>query len=331
VLINDWSLRNLVAGELAKGFGFFQSKPATAFAPLAITPDELGEAWRDGLAAVRVKVDWNGTAFMQANAGEGTRFSFAELIAHAAKTRNLRPGTIVGSGTVSGGGAVGCIAELRAREVLEAQAAGEKGKARTEFMKFGDSVRIEAFDAHGHSVFGAIDQQVSSYRRRRAMAAQGAAAPAESAAMGEAALVVEAVAPTASPVVEVPAVIAATNQGAPVSASEAEAEFGESNPTPEQAPASAAAGPASEPVGEAVADEPVASEAPGATLEAEAMLAPEPVSPADAGGAVADGVGQADPLGVGAGEKTAEGTGDASGAAGAAGAGGGGESGTEPA
>ena len=169
VLINDWSLRNLVAAEIGKSFGFLQSKPAAGFAPLAVTPDELGEGWAGGLAHLGVAVDWNGVRFMSANAGVGTRFSFTELIVHAAKTRNLRAGTIIGSGTVSSGGNVGCVAELRAREALEAaDAKGKPGRARTEFMKFGDRVRIEAFNAAGSSVFGAIDQEVVSLRKRRA-------------------------------------------------------------------------------------------------------------------------------------------------------------------
>ena len=169
VLVNDWSLRNLIAAELGKSFGFLQSKPATGFAPLAITPDEIGEAWSGGLAHLGVAVDWNGVRFMAANAGVGTRFTFAELIAHAARTRNLRAGTIIGSGTVSSGGNVGCIAELRAREALDAaDEKGKPGKARTDYMKYGDRVRIEAFDGGGSTVFGAIDQQVTSLRRRRA-------------------------------------------------------------------------------------------------------------------------------------------------------------------
>ena len=101
VLINDWSLRNLIAAEIGKSFGFLQSKPATGFAPLAVTPDEIGASWAGGLAHLGVAVDWNGVRFMTANAGVGTRFSFTELIVHAAKTRNLRSGTIIGSGTVS--------------------------------------------------------------------------------------------------------------------------------------------------------------------------------------------------------------------------------------
>ena len=169
VLINDWSLRNLIAAEIGKSFGFLQSKPATGFAPLAVTPDEIGASWAGGLAHLGVAVDWNGVRFMTANAGVGTRFSFTELIVHAARTRNLRAGTIIGSGTVSSGGNVGCVAELRAREALDAaDDKGRPGRARTEFMKFGDRVRIEAFDGAGSSVFGAIDQEVASLRKRRA-------------------------------------------------------------------------------------------------------------------------------------------------------------------
>ena len=184
VLINDWSLRELSAAEIAKGFGFFHSKPATAFAPLAVTPDELADAWRDGLARLGVSVDWNGARFMSANAGVGARFSFIDLIVHAAKTRNLRAGTIIGSGTVSSEGNVGCIAELRAQESLEE---GGSGKPRTAYMKFDDRVRIDAFDTHGVSMFGAIDQQVASLRRRRATqaAANEAALAAETDAPDE--------------------------------------------------------------------------------------------------------------------------------------------------
>ena len=177
-LINDWSLRNLIAAEFGKGFGFFQSKPATAFAPVMVTPDEIGAAWHDGLAHLAVTVTWNGVKFMSANAGTGARFNFADLIVHAAKTRNLRTGCIIGSGTVSSEGNIGCIAELRARESLEAAIPGadgkpgKPGKPRTEFMKFGDRVRIEAADASGASAFGAIDQQVASLRKRRTVAAE---------------------------------------------------------------------------------------------------------------------------------------------------------------
>jgi len=199
VLINDWSLRNLIAPELAKGFGFFHSKPATAFAPLAVTPDELGDAWQGGLARLGVAVDWNGVRFTSANAGVGARFSFIDLIVHAAKTRNLRAGAIIGSGTVSSEGNVGCIAELRARESLEE---GAGGKPRTGYMKFDDRVRIDAFDTHGVSMFGAIEQQVASLRRRRA--ASAAAEAAEQAAAQVVATPV-AEAPVPKPAVEVEA------------------------------------------------------------------------------------------------------------------------------
>jgi 2-keto-4-pentenoate hydratase/2-oxohepta-3-ene-1,7-dioic acid hydratase in catechol pathway len=206
VLINDWSLRNLIGGELAKGFGFFQSKPATAFAPVAVTPDEIGELWREGLAHLRVATSWNGTTFASLQSGAGTRFSFIDLIAHAAKTRNLRAGTIVGSGTVSSGGHAGCIAELRAQEAFAAGTEARPGKPRTEYMKFGDRVRIEAFDAHGHSVFGAIDQQVNSHRRRRAAPAgavaqggEGGAAHPDAAPEVDAAAVPAEVAAGAAP------------------------------------------------------------------------------------------------------------------------------------
>ena len=185
-LINDWSLRSLIPAELAKGFGFFQSKPATGFAPVAVTPDELGDAWQGGLAALNVMVGWNGVKFMVANAADGARFTFADLIVHAARTRNLRAGCIVGSGTVSSGGNVGCIAELRAREALEGAGDGKPGKARTEYLRFGDRVRIEAHDGAGQPVFGAIDQQVASLRRRRALAPEAAAGgAADEVATGE--------------------------------------------------------------------------------------------------------------------------------------------------
>lgn len=163
-LINDWSLRNLIAREIAKHFGFFQCKPATAFAPIAVTPDELGEGWRDGLPHLNVSIAWNGVRFGELNAAEGVRFNFAELIAHAAKTRNLRAGAIIGLGTISNAHTdkgYACIAEKRAQEAID------KSETRTEFMKFGDRVRIEARDAAGLSLFGAIDQAVASLRRRR--------------------------------------------------------------------------------------------------------------------------------------------------------------------
>jgi len=157
MLANDWSLRHLIPGELAKNFGFLQGKPATAFAPVAVTPDELGEAWRDGMVHRPVLVHWNGRKVGEADAGAEAVFAFPQLVAHAALTRNLRAGSVVGAGTVSNRDPArgwSCIAEARAREAIE------HGEPRTEFMKFGDRVRIEVFDALGLSLFGAIDQQV---------------------------------------------------------------------------------------------------------------------------------------------------------------------------
>jgi fumarylacetoacetate (FAA) hydrolase len=157
MLVNDVSLRNLIPAELAKNFGFFQSKPASAFSPVAVTPDELGQAWHDAKVHLPLSVSFNGEHFGAPNAGEDMTFSFAELIAHAAKTRILGAGAIVGSGTVSNkdrsrGSA--CIAERRTLEQIE------QGAAKTPFMKFGDSVKIEMFDPEGRSIFGAIDQHV---------------------------------------------------------------------------------------------------------------------------------------------------------------------------
>ena len=161
-LVNDWSLRSLAPGELAKGFGFLQSKPACAFAPVAVTPDELGEAWRDGMLHRPLQVHWNGRKVGEADAGTDAVFTFAQLLAHAARTRNLRAGSIVGSGTVSNRDPArgwSCIAEARAREAIES------GEPRTGYMKFGDRVRIEAFDDLGLSLFGAIDQLVAQRAR----------------------------------------------------------------------------------------------------------------------------------------------------------------------
>ena len=156
-LVNDVSLRNLIPAELAKGFGFFQSKPATSFAPVAVTPDELGGHWREGRVHLPMLVYWNGKKVGQPDAGTDMVFHFGQLIAHAAKTRNLRAGAIVGSGTVSNKDAKRgycCIAEKRCLETIE------HGEPRTEFMKFGDSVKIEMLDEAGKSIFGAIDQSV---------------------------------------------------------------------------------------------------------------------------------------------------------------------------
>ena len=157
MLVNDVSLRNLIPAELAKGFGFFQSKPATAFSPVAVTPDELGEAWTGRKLNLPLIVHWNGKRVGRAHAGEDMVFDFAQLIAHIGKTRNVRAGSIVGSGTVSNKDSArgySCIAEQRALEMIA------DGKPSTPFMKFGDTVKIEMFDAQGASIFGAIEQQV---------------------------------------------------------------------------------------------------------------------------------------------------------------------------
>jgi fumarylacetoacetate (FAA) hydrolase len=157
MLVNDVSLRNLIPGELAKGFGFFQSKPATAFSPVAVTPDELGEAWSGGKVHLPLTVTFNGEEFGKPNAGEDMTFSFPQLIAHAAKTRALVAGSIIGSGTISNksrAAGSACLAERRSLETIE------HGTPQTPFMKFGDRVRLEMFDAEGRTVFGAIDQEV---------------------------------------------------------------------------------------------------------------------------------------------------------------------------
>jgi fumarylacetoacetate (FAA) hydrolase len=157
MLVNDVSLRNLIPAELAKGFGFLQSKPATGFSPVAVTPDELGAAWKDGKVHLPLRSTWNGKLVGQPDAGVDMVFSFTQLIAHLAKTRNARAGTIIGSGTVSNKDAskgYSCIAEIRCLETIS------KGAAKTAFMKFGDTIKIEMVDAGGKSIFGAIDQTV---------------------------------------------------------------------------------------------------------------------------------------------------------------------------
>jgi fumarylacetoacetate (FAA) hydrolase len=164
MLVNDVSLRNLIPGELGKGFGFFQGKPASSFSPVAVTPDELGGAWDGAKLALPLSVHLNGNLFGTPNTGVDMTFDFGQLIAHAAKTRTLAAGTIVGSGTVSNvdrSAGSACIAEVRMLETI----AG--GKPATPFMKFGDRVRIEMFDAGGASIFGAIDQQVAPLRKPR--------------------------------------------------------------------------------------------------------------------------------------------------------------------
>lgn len=169
MLVNDVSLRNLIPGELAKGFGFFQSKPSSAFSPLAVTPDELGDAWRDNKVHLPLESFLNGEPFGKPDAGIDMTFDFAQLIAHAARTRPLCAGTIIGSGTVSnklddgpgkpireGGVGYSCIAEIRMIETIQS------GAPQTEFMKFGDRVRIEMRDREGRSIFGCIDQRLSA-------------------------------------------------------------------------------------------------------------------------------------------------------------------------
>lgn len=166
-LVNDVSLRNLIPNEIAKGFGFFHGKPASSFAPVAVTPDELGPAWHDGKVHLPMLASINGKLIGQPNAGLDMTFSFADLIAHAAKTRRLGAGTIIGSGTVSnkldggpgkpveeGGAGYTCLAEVRVVETLLA------GAPRTPFLKFGDRMRLEMRDARGASIFGAIDQTI---------------------------------------------------------------------------------------------------------------------------------------------------------------------------
>jgi fumarylacetoacetate (FAA) hydrolase len=167
MLVNDVSLRNLIPGELGKGFGFFQSKPASAFSPVAATPDELGIAWREGKVHLPLLTFVNGVLFGRPNAGVDMTFDFPTLLAHAARTRELEAGSIIGSGTVSnkedggpgrpvaqGGAGYACIAEQRTVETLR------EGKASTPFLRFGDRVRIDMHDASGQSIFGAIDQRV---------------------------------------------------------------------------------------------------------------------------------------------------------------------------
>ncbi|MCQ1571866.1 fumarylacetoacetate hydrolase family protein [Neorhizobium galegae] len=172
LLVNDVSLRGLIPSELAKGFGFFQSKPSSAFSPVAVTPDELGSAWDGGKLSLPLKVDLNGKPFGRANAGVDMTFDFPQLIAHAAKTRSLIAGTIIGSGTVSnkldggpgkpvadGGAGYSCIAEIRTIETINL------GVPKTPFLHFGDTVRIEMKDDKGHSIFGAIEQTVTKYEK----------------------------------------------------------------------------------------------------------------------------------------------------------------------
>ena len=170
MLANDVSLRNLIANELAKGFGFVQSKPATAFSPVAVTLDELGDAWDNGRLNLTVQSTWNGRKVGMCEAGPEMTFHFGQLIAHICKTRNVRAGSVVGSGTVSNQGievrgkkewpkGYSCIAEKRAIETIL------DGKPSTEFMKYGDTIRIEAKGVDGQSVFGAIDQKIAPLQK----------------------------------------------------------------------------------------------------------------------------------------------------------------------
>lgn len=159
-IMNDVSLRNLIPAELKAGFGFFHGKPPTAFAPFVVTPDEIGPAWKDGRIHLPLRTDLNGERFGDPDAGPEMHFSFAELIEHAAKTRPLPSGTILGSGTVSNedeSRGCSCLAEKRMLEIIKT------GQATTPFMAFGDRVRIEMLQG-GKSVFGAIDQQVVQYQ-----------------------------------------------------------------------------------------------------------------------------------------------------------------------
>ena len=170
MLVNDVSLRGLIPNELAKGFGFFQSKPASAFSPVAVTPDELAGKWHEGRVHLPLLSTYNGKLFGKPNAGVDMTFDFGQLVAHAAKTRNLGAGAIIGSGTVSnkqgtdhgtsveeGGVGYSCIAEIRMIETIR------DGKPATSFMKFGDTIRMEMLDEQGQSIFGAIEQRVVQY------------------------------------------------------------------------------------------------------------------------------------------------------------------------
>lgn len=159
-LVNDVSLRNLIPGELAKGFGFLQSKPRSALSPVFVTPDELGDAWRGNKVHLPLITHVNGEWFGAPEAGVDMQFDFAQLVAHAAKTRPLSAGTIVGSGTIANedtSKGASCFAEKRTVEALE------HGKPITPFLSFGDSVRIEMLDAEGKSIFGAIEQRIERY------------------------------------------------------------------------------------------------------------------------------------------------------------------------
>ena len=171
MLVNDVSLRGLIPAELAKGFGFFQSKPASAFSPVAVTPDELGGAWKDAKVHLPLLVHLNGELFGRPNAGVDMTFNFGQLVAHVARTRTVSAGSIIGSGTVSNkqgdlwgssiaNGGVGycCLAEVRTYETIE------QGQPATPFMQHGDVVRIEMLDEHGQSIFGTIENRVDTHK-----------------------------------------------------------------------------------------------------------------------------------------------------------------------
>ena len=160
MLMNDVSLRNLISAELGKGFGFFQGKPPSAFSPVAATPDELGDKWSGGKINLPLISTLNGHELGRPNAGVDMQFDFCRLIAHAAKTRPLGAGTIIGSGTISNEdrkAGISCLAEIRMIEKIEG------GESKTPFMKYGDVVRIEMLDEGGHSIFGAIEQKIVPY------------------------------------------------------------------------------------------------------------------------------------------------------------------------
>ncbi len=174
-LMNDVSLRNLIPAELGKGFGFFQSKPPSSLSPVAVTPDELGEAWDGRRVHLACRASINGELLGEPDAGKDMQFDFPRLIAHAAKTRPLMAGTLIGSGTVSNrdrSRGAGCIFERRAEEQIDS------GEAKTPFLKFGDRVRIEMLDAEGKSVFGAIDQAIAPLKKPSASIETAPAEPA---------------------------------------------------------------------------------------------------------------------------------------------------------
>ena len=172
MLVNDVSLRGLIPGELAKGFGFFQSKPASSFSPVAVTPDELGDAWQDSKVHLPLRSTYNGQLFGKPEAGDDMTFNFGQLISHAAKSRNLGAGAIIGSGTVSnkqgtehgsavadGGLGYSCLAEVRMIETIR------DGKPKTPFMQFGDKIKIEMLDTAGNNIFGTIEQQLKPHKK----------------------------------------------------------------------------------------------------------------------------------------------------------------------